>query len=127
MGALQKAQVVARKQFEKLYKDKLTVTVKEMIFDEVTSSKKPKLTTPYKEVPCKLDFKSESVPDKEGHNYSLITQYLLYTSPSVVIKEGSTIEVVTESGLFNISAISGSVQDYPTHNEYPLKEVKRAI
>lgn len=127
MGKLQKIQMVAQKAFEEFYLDKLTVTTHEMAFDEVTSTKKPKEFKFYEDIPCKLDFKSESTPEKEGYNHSLTTQYMLYVSPSVIIKEGSTIEVVTENGMYYKFGLSGSVQAYPTHNEYPLIEKKKAI
>lgn len=127
MGSLQKVQVVARKAFESLYFDRVTITETEMKFDPKTKTKKPTPVVVHKNKSCKLDFKSESVPDKEGINYSLTTQYLLYVSPDIFIREGSLVEVTMENGQYFKFGISGSVKHYPTHNEYPLIEQKKVL
>lgn len=126
MGEIQKIQMVAKTAFEKLYRDRVTITTIEMVFDENSGSKKQVKTTT-DPVACKLDYTAGDIPVQSGHSYGIETDYILYISPDVLIKEGSILEVTLENGLYFSFGISGTVRHYPTHNEYPLVSKKKVL
>lgn len=117
---IEAARIAARKQIELLYRDTCTVYTVEKVKDPIT-----KLTTSHKVVSlenqkCKLSFSSVE-KSGEKDNAATIEQVIkLFVSPEVVIKPGSTIEVL-HMGEVLVYKSSGQYAKYPTHQEIVLE------
>lgn len=112
---------------ERFYNDKATVYTIKMIKDPITKVQEPTKVVQHEDIPCLLEFMSETIAIKKGLNFATERKDLLIISPDIYIEAGSKIEVLKQSGRTYCYDSVGEVIDMKTHNEYYLAKKEAAL
>lgn len=107
-----------------MYKGRCNIYEYKTITDKKTHITKEQEEIVYKDVPCKLSFKSiNSVDNSSG--VGKVTQTIkLFIAPEIEIKAGSKIEV-TQNNKTNYYSRSGEPAIYSNHQELQLELFKK--
>lgn len=116
-----------KKVINSLYLDKATFYTIEMKINTETKVKEPTMVVSHADIPCRLSFKEVRVPIEDGKTFKTEREDKLFVDSDVFIKPGSKVEIQRHtSKVYKYDAV-GLVRDYPTHNEYPLLQLKEVI
>lgn len=116
-----------KKALNKLYLDKATFYSIEMKTNPETKVKEPTMVVSYADVPCRLSFREVRVPLEDGKTFKTEREDKLFVNNDVMIKAGSKVEIKRHTSVIYKYDAVGLVRDYPTHNEYPLLQLKEVI
>lgn len=116
-----------KKVINSLYLDKATFYSIEMKTNPETKVKEPTMVVSYADVPCRLSFREVRVPLEDGKTFKTEREDKLFVNNDVMIKAGSKVEIKRHTSVIYKYDAVGLVRDYPTHNEYPLLQLKEVI
>lgn len=121
VGAVETAQMAARKAIESTYCDKATVRQYGKVIDEKSRLVKPNgCVAVLENVPCRLSFENITQAVQTESKAKISQAVKLFIPPDVTIRPGSKITVM-HGGMTTDYAFSGFPAVYATHQEIMLE------
>lgn len=107
-----------------LWAGRAVITVWEGVLDERTGRTEPVERVTVSGLPCRLSFSTASSTQADAEAAGVAQSVTLYTAPDVEIPEGSKV-TVTQNGVTQDYARSGTPAVYTHHQEVPLELFRR--
>lgn len=107
-----------------LWAGRAAITVWEGVLDERTGRTEPVERVTVSGLPCRLSFSTASSTQADAEAAGVAQAVTLYTAPDVEIPEGSKV-TVTQNGVTQDYARSGTSAVYTHHQEVPLELFRR--
>lgn len=105
---------------KKLWNDRCDVIIKENIKDARTGKTKQADAVVLRELPCRLSFKTVTIPTQTDSAARTVQSTVLFLSKDVTVPPGSKI-VVTHEGVKREYTQSGVPSVYSYHQEIPVE------
>lgn len=105
---------------KKLWNDRCSIFVKENIKDARTGKTKQADAIVFSELPCRLSFKTVTIPSQTDSAARTVQSTALFLSKDVTVPPGSKI-VVTHEGVKREYTQSGVPAVYSYHQEIPVE------
>lgn len=115
--------VSTEKALKRLWKGKCTVTVQKEAVDPATKITRFVSSEIYKDLPCKLSFKTIAVATPNDTGSAVIQSVVLFLASDVIVPPGAKI-TVTQNGRTVAYEQSGFPAVYSYHQEIPLSLFK---